>query len=128
MLCAIGIKLLISHNATPTTISTITMLIKGIVFHAPVSLSSNPIPSRGLGARRLDVSRELDNPAPLKQANYHNDYRNDQQQVNQPAAGVGGCHSQRPQNQQNYTDCPKHLLAPSRGITASAGPKRRVDL
>ena len=32
MLPAIGMKLLISHNATPTTISAITILIKGISY------------------------------------------------------------------------------------------------
>jgi hypothetical protein len=47
--------------------------------------------------------------------------------VNQPAGGIGGEHSQRPQNQQKYTDCPKHLFAPSRYVNASAGPKAPTE-
>jgi hypothetical protein len=35
MLLAMGMKLLISHNATPTTISAMTMLIRGIFFYSP---------------------------------------------------------------------------------------------
>jgi hypothetical protein len=70
----------------------------------------------------------LNNPAALKQADYHYDQRGHQQDVKQPTGGVRGGHSQRPQDQQNYTDCPKHLFAPSRWMTASAGPKRRIEL
>lgn len=70
----------------------------------------------------------INDPASLDQANHHYYQRNYQQDVNQPAGGVGSGEPQRPQYEQNNEKCPKHLSAPSLVITASTGPKRRVEL
>lgn len=78
---------------------------------------------------RLDATPEtlqLSDTPSLNQADYHYYYRNHQQDVNQSTSGVGGGHSQRPQNQQNYANCPKHRFVPSRCTGASAGPMRRT--
>jgi hypothetical protein len=64
MLEAMGIKLLISHNATPTTISAITMLIKGIL----LSSSLDEYLVAGLATLLMDPSHKLDNPASRDQA------------------------------------------------------------
>jgi len=111
---AIGMKRLISHNATPTTTNTTTMFINGIF-----SLLSYREAIRGPGAgvasksglQPLDLLTE--NPASLNQAEHQYDQRDDQQDVNQPAGGERGEHSQSPQDQQDYEQCPKHLFVPS---------------
>jgi hypothetical protein len=46
MLEAMGINLLINHSATPTTINTTTMFIKGIIFCSSRERRSNPLPNR----------------------------------------------------------------------------------
>jgi hypothetical protein len=57
MLLAMGMKLLMSHNTTPTTTSTMTMFIKGIpargiFFHSPNDLVAIRCPIAG-GLREL---------------------------------------------------------------------------
>jgi hypothetical protein len=63
MLLAMGMKLLMSHNTTPTTTSTMTMFnkgipAKGIFFHSPNYLEAIRCPIAG-GWRKLCQPRIL---------------------------------------------------------------------
>ncbi len=73
MLEAMGIKLLIIHNATPTTISATTMFIKGIFFYSPKGLVSNALPNW----RPLLQTVLTKNPASLNQPDYQYNQAND---------------------------------------------------
>src|ERR1017187_1208211 len=97
LLLAMGMKLLMSHKATPTTISAMTMLIRGIFSPSPMLFSSNPLPNRG----QLAGTGLTKHPAPLNHSEHQHDQTEHQQDVNEPAGGVRGGHSQSPQNQQN---------------------------
>jgi hypothetical protein len=49
--------------------------------------------------------------APLQQVNYEDDHRHDQQDVDEPASGVGSDHAEKPEDAQNDEDCPKHCCS-----------------
>lgn len=58
MLEAMGMYVLINHNRTPTTTSTMTIVINGMLFLFCNSMGAVPCP-QPLGGRLTDVSREL---------------------------------------------------------------------
>jgi hypothetical protein len=53
--------------------------------------------------------RLRDEPSPLNHANQQDDHGQHQKNVNESSHCVGADHSKGPQNDENYTDCPKHL-------------------
>jgi hypothetical protein len=50
-----------------------------------------------------------DRPSALYYADEHNYERKNEQQMNESTQGVGADHSQRPENQQDYRNCPEHM-------------------
>jgi hypothetical protein len=102
------------------------MFIKGIVCSYKVTQQTAAPDFAGM--RVFTETRRwallTDDPASLNQADYQYYQTNDQQDVNQPGGSVGGGNSQSPQQQQNYTNCPKHLFVPSRYMTARVRPIR----
>jgi hypothetical protein len=48
---------------------------------------------------------------------YQDDYKRDYQEyMDEAAECIGRDHSQQPENQQNYEDCPEHFLSLSSGV------------
>jgi hypothetical protein len=51
-------------------------------------------------------------PASLNKPNNENNHGQHQQEVDQPAGGVRGENSNKPQNREDEYDCPKHVFDP----------------
>ena len=47
-------------------------------------------------------------PTSLEQIKNEKDQSDDQEDVDEAASGVGGDHSEKPENAEHYENCPKH--------------------
>jgi hypothetical protein len=68
--------------------------------------------TKALRQVRASSVKSLNWPASLNDANQHHDDRENEQDMDEPAQGIGRDHPQQPQNYQDYRYCPKqvHLL------------------
>jgi hypothetical protein len=71
-------------------------------WHRKPPFACDPAPMQAWSLPLSDDSSAFDDPE------YKNNQGQNQQNMNEPAQGVGRHQSQQPQHEQNYENCPKH--------------------